>query len=79
MGRTAPTFTQLLHAEMTALAKYRRALRKEDQEILDDLFAAARLHTAESSYASHLSPFEIMLLSAVLELAKKIRRLETSR
>jgi len=75
MGRTVPTFTQLLHAEMTALAKYRRALREEDQRALDELFAHARHHVAESAYASHLSPFETMLLSAVVELAKRVRQL----
>jgi hypothetical protein len=76
MGRTVPTFTQLLHAEMSSLAKYRRALRREDQEVFDDLFTHARQHVAESAYASHLSPFEVMLLSTLLELGKKVRRLE---
>jgi hypothetical protein len=76
MGRTVPTFTQLLHAEMSALARYRRALRQEDQRVLDGLFAHARQHAAESAYASHLSPFETMLLSALLELAKRVRHLE---
>lgn len=61
---------------MSALSRYRRALRKQDQEVFDELFAHARRHAAESAYASHLTPFEMMLLSILLELGKRIRRLE---
>jgi hypothetical protein len=61
---------------MGALARYRRALRREEQEVFDDLMAHARYHVAESSYAGHLNPFEAVLLSAMLELGRRIRALE---
>jgi hypothetical protein len=58
------------------LAKFRRALRLEDQRALDDILAAARQHLAAAAYASHLLPFEILLLSMLLEEHKQVRRLK---
>ena len=42
MGRTLATFTQLVQQEIDSWSRYRRALRREDQQALDVLFAAAR-------------------------------------
>jgi hypothetical protein len=44
MGRTLATFTQLLQQELDSWRRYRRALRREDQQAFDALFAAARYH-----------------------------------
>lgn len=77
MGRTLPSFTQLILDEQSTLAKFRRALRRQDQAALDDLFRAARYHVAAAAYASHLLPFEVMLLSMLLEEHKRVRHLET--
>jgi hypothetical protein len=76
MGRTLPSFTQLILNEQDALAKFRRALRKEDQRAFDDLFRAARYHVAAAAYASHLLPFETMLLAMLLEEHKRVQHLE---
>jgi hypothetical protein len=76
MGRTLPSFTQLILNEQNALTKFRRALRKEDQRALDDLFRAARYHVAAAAYASHLLPFETMLLAMLLEEHKRVQHLE---
>ena len=46
MGRTVPTFTMVLQQEMESWSKFRRALRREDQEAMDELFRAARLQLA---------------------------------
>jgi hypothetical protein len=43
--------------------------------ILDDLFASARQHIAAAAYASHALPFEIFLLSMLLEEHKEVVRL----
>ena len=51
MGRTVPTFTNIIDSEISSWSKYRRGLRKEDQEVFDDVFRAARLHLAENFYA----------------------------
>ncbi len=76
MGHTEPSATQLILNEQKALAKFRRALRREDQRALDDLFRGARYHVAEIAHASHLLPFEIMLLAMLLEEHKRILKLE---
>ena len=75
MGRTLPSFTQLILGEQGALAKFRRALRREDQRALDDLFRSARYHVAAAAYASHLLPFETMLLAMLIEEHKRVERL----
>ncbi len=76
MGRTLPSFTQLILNEQNALAKFRRALRKDDQRAFDDLFRAARYHVAAAAYASHLLPFEMMLLAMLIEEHKRVQHLE---
>ena len=84
MGRTLPSFMQVILNEQASLAKFRRALRAEDQAALDDLFRFAHYHVAAGAYASHALPFEVMLLAMLLEehkltlhLQKEIERLES--
>ena len=76
MGRTLPSFMQVILAEQASLAKFRRALRREDQEAFDDLFRMGHYHSAESAYASHALPFEVMLLAMLLEEHKLVLRLQ---
>lgn len=75
MGRTLPSITQTFLQEQGALARFRRALRLEDQRALDDLLVASRRHLAAAAYASHLLPFEVMLLAMLLEGHKEVLRL----
>jgi len=75
MGRTLPSATQIFMQEEAAFSRFRRALRRSDQLALDDLFTAARQHLAAAQYASHALPFEIFLLSMLLEEHKEVMRL----
>jgi len=75
MGRTLPSATQYFLQEEAAFARFRRALRRADQLALDDLFTAARQHVAAAQYASHALPFEVFLLSMLLEEHKEVMRL----
>lgn len=75
MGRTLPTITQIILQEQEAFGRFRRALRRGDQLVLDDLFAAAHQHLAAAAYASHALPFEMLLLSMLLEEHKEVVRL----
>jgi hypothetical protein len=75
MGRTVPSITQAFLQEEAAFAKFRRALRRSDQLVLDDLFASAREHLAAVAYASHALPFEVMLLYMLLEEHKEVMKL----
>ncbi|HEY5731790.1 MAG TPA: hypothetical protein VIS72_17215 [Anaerolineales bacterium] len=75
MGRTLKSITQVFLEEEQAFARFRRALRRSDQLVLDDLFASARQHIAAAAYASHALPFEVFLLSMLLEEHKEVIRL----
>lgn len=75
MGRTVPTFTMVIQAEMETWTKFRRGLRKEDQEALDELFRAARLQLASSAYAARPIPFESMVMSMLIMQQRMIKEL----
>lgn len=75
MGRTLPSITQAFLQEEEAFSKFRRALRRSDQLVLDDLFASARQHLAAVAYASHALPFEVILLCMLLEEHKEVIQL----
>jgi hypothetical protein len=83
MGRTVLPFSQVLEQEAQEWKKFRRGLRKEDQEFLDRLFEEAKLHVQAGVYASRPWPFETILVSiliehekALVELRAKLRALE---
>ncbi|MCL4806109.1 MAG: hypothetical protein KJ046_17575 [Anaerolineae bacterium] len=78
MGRTLATANQIILDEQAAFADFRRALRREDQQVFDALFAAARKHTAAISQAGHALPFEAILLAMLLEQARELERLRGS-
>jgi hypothetical protein len=84
MGRTLATFAQLVQQEIDSWSRYRRALRREDQQAFDALFAAARHHAPAGAYLARETPFEVMLLSMLIEqqkhvviLQQKVTTLET--
>jgi len=75
MGRTLPSVTQMFYQEEEAFNRFRRALRRSDQVALDTLLDAAQRHLAAVSYAGHALPFDLFLLSILLEQQKEIERL----
>jgi len=75
MGRTLPSATQLMQQEEATLARFRRALRRGDQLVFDDLFTAAQKHISAAAYAAHALPFETFLMSMLLEEHKEVIRL----
>jgi hypothetical protein len=77
MGRTVSTFTNIIDDEISSWSKFRRGLRKEDQEVFDDIFRAAKKHLAENFYAMRTIPFESIMMSIALEQGKRIKNLET--
>ena len=76
MGRTLPTVSQQLTETEAMLSRFRRMLRKEDQYVLDGLFAQARMHIAAIGQTESLLPFEAALLAMLLEQTKKAQLLE---
>ena len=79
MGRTVPTFTMVLQQELESWSKFRRGLRKEDQDALDELFRAARLQLAGSAYAARPIPFESMVMAMLVAQQRRIAALEAQR
>ena len=75
MGRTVAPFSQILEAEFESWNKFRRALRREDQEAFDTLFAAAKYHVAAMVYASRLTPLEAIFMGILVEHQKVITQL----
>jgi hypothetical protein len=83
MGRTVPTFTMVIQQEIESWGKFRRGLRREDQEALDELFRAARMQLAGSAYAARPIPFESIAMGMLLaqhrminDLRERCERLE---
>src|SRR3990172_284942 len=75
MGRTVLPFTQELYREEESWKSYRRALRREDRAMFDELFAAARYHTAACTCSGRAVPFEAILMSILLEERRAVREL----
>ena len=65
---------QIIPKELESYSRFRRVLRKPDQLALDDLFNAARQHANLAQYAPHALPFEMMLLTMLLEEHKEVRK-----
>src|SRR6202047_5019197 len=76
MGRTVPTFVQLIQQASERWKKFRRALRREDHEHFDRLFVRARFYTQAATYQCHDNPMEAILLSIALDQEKRMDALE---
>ena len=77
MGRTVLPFSRVLEQEVQEWRKFRRGLRKGDQQFLDRLFEEARLHVQAGVYASRPLPFETILVSILLEHEKALVELRS--
>ena len=72
MGRTVPTFVQLIQQAAERWKKFRRALRREDQPHFDRLFVRVRCYTQAATYQCHDNPMEAILLSIELDHEKQL-------
>lgn len=75
MGRTVPTFRQMIEFFGVEWNSFRHALRAEDQEMFDALLNHARRHAAAGHHFPHPHPFEPIVLSMLLEHEKDLQRL----
>ncbi len=76
MGRTLPTFCQLIEETAQRWAKFRRALRREDQEYFDRLFLRVRSYTQAATYQCSDNPMEAILLAIALDQEKRLAVIE---
>jgi len=76
MGRTiAPYSRQVLQIE-DSLGEFRRALRKSDQEIFDELIRTAKLQVQAGVMAASPYPIDSMLLTMIIQLKKELGTLQ---
>ena len=64
-----------LNCDMHTLARFRRTMDKDDQEILDDLLYSVRHHWPFRENAAHLTPLELLLMTMMVEQRKEMVRL----
>lgn len=79
MGRNNDTFTLAIDRQKEAWSKFRRALRKEDQILFDELWRAPKIHLAAGAFIAHELPYESIVMAMLLEQYKRISRLEQHR
>lgn len=61
-----------LNCDMNTLARFRRVMGKDDQEILDDLLFSVRHHWPLKEDAAHLTPLELLLMTMMVEQRKEL-------
>jgi len=76
MGRTNPTFRDLLRSLEDDWQDYRRALRRPDQDRFDRLWEDARQYADAAGYQNHQNPMTVVLFSMVLAHERRIEELE---
>jgi hypothetical protein len=76
MGRTTPTFVDLLRQTQEYWAKFRRALRRDDRPHFDRLFHQVRYFTPSAMYQCHDNAMETILLTLHLAHERQIAAVE---
>ncbi len=76
MGRTVPSFRNLLEDIIRELSVFRRALRGEDKNAFDSLMNKAREHASSCTIAPALEPMDAIFLSILVEQQKELNSLQ---
>jgi len=76
MGRTNPTFRDVLRSVEDRWQPFRRALRHEDQQRFDRLLKHAQTHADAAGNLNHQSPIVPILVAIALAQERRIDELE---
>lgn len=76
MGRTNPTFRDMLRSLEETWQRFRRGLRRDERQEYDRLFEYAREHADSSGYLNPQEPMHPVFLSIDLEQEKRLHELE---
>lgn len=76
MGRTVAPFSQIIDKVIARFENYRRALRREDREIFDELMRTAKRQVQAGVMAQNPNAFDSMSMSMLLEMKKEILQLQ---
>ena len=77
MEKSNLSYSQILEQEIEEWKKFRRALRKEDQQVFDQLFEKTRLYAEAGGRISRTWPIETILISMLLEQEKALAELRS--
>jgi hypothetical protein len=75
MGRTVLPFSMVLAEQQKRLGQFRRSLRKQDQELFDELFERARLHVQAAVQVANPEPMESIFISVLIEMLREEKHL----
>jgi len=75
MGRTVLPFSVVLAEQKQRWGPFRRSLRKQDQELFDELFERARLHVQASVQEANPEPMESIFISVLIEMLRAEKNL----
>ena len=76
MGRTNPTYRDILHSVLSDWKDYRRSLRRPDQDRFDQMFRDAHQYADAGGYLNHPNPMVVVLFSICLAQQKRIENIE---
>jgi hypothetical protein len=79
MGRTQPTFRNLLDQLYVDWGDFRRGLRGEEREAFDALFRLAKNHASASQLVADPEPLHAVLLAVLVEHERELRALRAER
>lgn len=75
MGRTVAPFSQIIDTVIARFDNYRRALRREDREIFDELMRVAKRQVQAGVMAQNPNAFDSMSMAMMVELKKEMQQL----
>lgn len=77
MGRTNPTFRDVLRRTREDWQPFRRGLRAADQPVFDALFDDAEAHADAAGYLNAREPMHPILVAMLLAQRRRLHELET--
>ncbi|TGN20202.1 hypothetical protein [Leptospira idonii] len=76
MGRTVTPYSRQIQQVESNLLEFRRGLRKQDQEVFDELIRNSKLQVQAGVMGSSPYPIDSMLLSMTIQLKKEVMELQ---
>ncbi|KXA90465.1 hypothetical protein AKJ62_00800 [candidate division MSBL1 archaeon SCGC-AAA259D14] len=76
MGRTVPTYREVLEEERKKWREFKNSLKEEEREVFEKLMEDCELHVSAGSQVKSPNPFREMAMSMLLEQQKEIRSMK---
>ena len=76
MGRTIPSWRQLLEQELARLGGFKHTLRRDERQVFDDLLNQCRLYASATSAAALPTKADALFLTLLFAHHKMLRELQ---